>query len=50
MTRCVASIQGTTAGSCISQDLETVCTKLAIVIFSGVPFFKVDHNILRYQP
>ena len=33
----------------LSQDLETVCPKLAIVIVVGVQFFKGDHNIIRFQ-
>ena len=35
---------------CLSQDLETGCLKLAVVIFLGVQIFKGDHNILIFQP
>ena len=34
---------------CLSQDLETGCLKLAVVIFLGVQIFKGDHNILIFQ-
>ena len=35
---------------CLSQDLETVCLKLAVVKYLGVLIFKGDHNILIFQP
>ena len=35
-----------TLRQCLSQDLETVCLKLAVVKFWGVQIFKGDHNIL----
>ena len=35
---------------CLSQDLETGCLKLEVVKFLGVQIFKVDHNILIFQP
>ena len=34
----------------LSQDSETGCLKLAIVKFMGVQIFKVDYNILIFQP
>ena len=34
----------------LRQDLETECTKLAILKFWGVLPFRGDHNILRILP
>ena len=39
-----------TLGQCLSQDLETVSLKLAVVKFLGVQNFKGGLNILRFQP
>ena len=33
----------------LSQDLEAICPKLAIVKFCSVLFFKGEQNILRLQ-
>ena len=36
-------------GQGLCQDLETVCSKLAIVKCLGIQIFKGDHNILGFQ-
>ena len=41
---------GDMSNQCLRQDLETGCLKLAVVKLLGIQIFKLDHNILIFQP